>query len=226
MAGRLIEDPLLRDRSFVFRDRADAGKRLASFLKDSVRGGELLLAVPSGGVPVAYEISRALSLDLDLLVVRKLRIPGNPEAGFGAADPDGETVLNEGLLRRLGLGDGVIREQAERAMSAIRRRERVFRKNRPFPDLTGRTVIIVDDGLASGYTMRAAVGFARRRNVAGAVVAVPTGAERTVKAMLREAGLLFCLNVRSGLAFAVAEAYENWHDLTDGEVMRILGYME
>ncbi len=226
MAGRLIEDPSLRDRSPVFRDRTDAGQRLASFLKDSVKGGELVLAVPSGGVPVAYEISRTLSLDLDLLVVRKLQIPGNPEAGFGAADPDGETVLNEGLLGRLGLGEGVIREQAERAMSAIRRRERVFRKNRPFPDLAGRTVIIVDDGLASGYTMRAAVGFVRRRNAAGALVAVPTGAERTVKAMLREAGLLVCLNVRSGLAFAVAEAYENWHDLTDGEVMRILGYME
>lgn len=226
MKGKLIEDPSLRNSPLVFRDRTEAGARLALALGDAVQGGELVLAIPAGGVPVAVELAQSHSLTLDLLVVRKLPIPGNPEAGFGALDPDGAMVLNEELLERLRLNDMEMREQVDRTMAVIRHREELFRHGKPFPDIKGKTVLLVDDGLASGFTMRAAVRFVRRRGPAGIIVAVPTGAQRTVNTLLEEVDLLACLNIRAGYPFAVAEAYRNWYDVSDrevGEIMERLG---
>jgi predicted phosphoribosyltransferase len=186
------------------------------------RGDELVLAIPSGGVPVACEIAKAHSLSLDLLIARKVQIPGNTEAGFGAVDPDGTEIFNEPLLRQLRLSEREIREQVRSTVEVIRRRNEVFRHGRPLPELEGRSVILVDDGLASGYTMLASAGFVRRRRPRSVVVAVPTCFDRTARAVLYSTDFLACLNVRSGYSFAVAEAYEHWHDLSDEEVLRTM----
>jgi predicted phosphoribosyltransferase len=218
----LREDSALRDRVSVFEDRRDAGKLLAERLVMYKDADGIVFAVPSGGVPVAVEISSALNLRLELIIVRKLQIPHNPEAGFGAMAPDGGIILNEGLLERLGLSGEEIDTQAEKTRDTIERRNRIFRGGRPFPRVEDRTVIIVDDGLASGYTMLSAVRFLRKRAPKTVVAAVPTGSKRTVDALLPEVDELLCLNIRSGPLFAVADAYRNWHDLDDEEVLSLL----
>ncbi|MBZ0156900.1 MAG: phosphoribosyltransferase [Alphaproteobacteria bacterium] len=226
----LIEDSSLRDRVRVFADRTDAGKRLASLLagygvpsRDS--GGDsggIVFAIPAGGVPVAAEIASALRLSLELLITRKLQIPYNPEAGFGAVTPDGEVVFNEDLMRYLKLSGDDIRKAVERTMENIRQREQLFRQGRPYPEVRGKTVLVVDDGLASGFTMRAAVRFLRKSSPGRVVVAVPTGLESTLRRIMQDAAEVVCLNVRTGVPFAVAAAYRKWHDLTDADVLNLI----
>lgn len=219
---KLKEDPLLRDMVSVFEDRTDAGKRLAEYLVSYRDSHGIVLALPSGGVPVAAEIASALNLPLDLLIVRKLQIPDNPEAGFGAIGPDGEVLLNKELMKHLRLTDEQISIQIEKSRANIEKRNRIFRKEKPFPSLQDMVTIVVDDGLASGYTMLSAVRFLRKMSLKKLVAAVPTGSKKTVEAIVPEVDELFCLNVRSGPFFAVANAYRNWHDLTDEEVLSLL----
>ncbi|HEX8947993.1 MAG TPA: phosphoribosyltransferase family protein [Dissulfurispiraceae bacterium] len=212
----------MRDRIYVFADRYDAGRMLAGML-DSYRDTDsLVLAIPMGGVPVASEVAQALRLPMDLIITRKLQIPHNPEAGFGAIGPDGEIVLNTLLLEQLRLSDDEIRREIEKTGDVSRRQNHVFRKGRPFPSLQDKTVIVIDDGLASGYTMLAAVKFLKRASPLGIVVGVPTGFERTIGVILPEVDDLVCLNVRSGPSFAVAEAYRSWYDLTEEDVLALV----
>jgi predicted phosphoribosyltransferase len=220
--GRLIEDPDLRERRFVFEDRQDAGRCLAAFLEHYRGTNALLLAVPSGGVPVAAEAARILSLPLDLLIVRKLQIPFNPEAGFGAMSLGGDILLNDELVESLGLGKEAIAAAVNITKKVLDQRNRLFRGGRPLPACQGKKVIIIDDGLASGYTMRVAVQWVRSMEPERVIVAVPTGSVRTVEVMREEADEIICLNVRGGYRFAVAEAYRHWHDLSDDEVLRII----
>jgi predicted phosphoribosyltransferase len=182
-----------------------------------------LFAIPAGGVPVAAEIARRLALSLELIIVRKIQLPYTTEAGFGALDPAGEAIFNEDLLMRIHLSKEEIAAQMEKAAASMRVREERLRGGKPYPDLAGRPAIIADDGLASGYTMRAAARFLKRQGAGKIIVAVPTGSERTVLDLLPEVDELVCLNVRSGWSFAVAEAYENWYDLEEEEVLEILG---
>jgi len=182
----------------------------------------IVLGIPSGGVPVASEIADALHLTIDFIIVRKIQIPYNPEAGFGAVGPDGEVILNERLLGQMGLTDTEKNAQIKKTKEIIKRRNQLFRGERPPPLLKDKNVIVVDDGLASGYTMLAAVRYVKRKMPHEVIIAVPTGAERTVNFILPEADKLLCLNVRSGFHFAVAEAYRNWYDLTDEEVISIV----
>lgn len=218
----MIEEISLRDKLLVFEDRKEAGRLLAGKLAKYKGSDGIVLGIPSGGVPVAREIADALNLPLDLIIVRKMQIPYNPEAGFGAVGPDGEVILNERLLDQLGLTEEEIKQQAERTMDIITRRDQAFRKGKPFPYLNDRIVIIVDDGLASGYTMLAAVRFIKRKAPLKIIVAVPTASDRTVDFILPEIDELVCLNVRGGFSFAVADAYRNWYDLTDEEVVFIM----
>jgi putative phosphoribosyl transferase len=220
--GTLIEDPTLRDRQLVFTDRAEAGRLLAVKLNPYGDSDSLVLAIPAGGMPVAAEISRALGLPLDLVLVRKIQVPNNTEAGFGAMDADGDAILNEGLLKQLKLSQEEVREQTERTKKVLAHRGRLFREGRPFPSLEGKPAIIVDDGLASGYTMRAAIRYIRKRNPAKVVVAVPTGFRHAVNDLLPETDEMVCLNIRGGFRFAVANAYVNWSDVSDEEVLAIL----
>ncbi|MCX5892588.1 MAG: phosphoribosyltransferase family protein [Deltaproteobacteria bacterium] len=151
--GKLIEEPALRDRVQVFMDRSHAGRLLAERLL-AYRGQKVhLFAIPAGGVPVAAEIARRLALPLDLIIVRKIQLPYTTEAGFGALNPAGEAIFNEELLRRIHLSKEDITRQMEKAAATMRLREERLRQGQPYPQLAGEAVIVVDDGLASGYTM-------------------------------------------------------------------------
>ena len=216
--GKLIENRDMRDKIYVFEDRHDAGKLLSEMLMLYKGTDSFILAIPSGGVPVASEIAKKLDIPIDLLIVRKIQLPDNPEAGFGAAGPGGDVIFNESLLRQLFLTDKEIAVQVEKARESIRVRNEIFRKNRLYPSFKDRNVIIVDDGLASGYTMLAAIAFVKKEKPRKIIVAVPTALERTIRFTLLEVDELICLNVRTGYSFAVADAYRNWYDLTDEEV--------
>ena len=220
--GNLIEEISSRDKKYVFRDRSHAGRLLAQKLLGYKGSDSIILAIPSGGLPVACEIMQALSLPLDLIIVRKIQIPGNPEAGFGAMNPDGEVILNESLLNQIGLTEEEITTQIRKTEDVIKKRGHVFRGDKPFPSVENKNVVIVDDGLASGYTMLAAITFIKRRNPLKIIVAVPTASKKTVDSILPEVDELVCLNIRSGYPFAVANAYEYWYDLTDEEVLELL----
>jgi predicted phosphoribosyltransferase len=220
--SKIIEDTNLRNKAFIFENREDAGRRLSVFLSDYKDSNSLVLAIPAGGVSVGKEIRDTLSLPLDLLVVRKIQIPWNPEAGFGAVNLDGYVIFNDELLSHLELPEKVINSQIEKAKETLKKRNELFRKERVFPSLKDKTAILVDDGLASGYTMIAAIEFVKKRNPAKIVIAVPTGSHRTVRRVSSSADILYCLNIRESFPYAVAEAYRNWYDVSDEEVLRII----
>ncbi len=218
----VVQDFYLRDRGKVFRDRREAGGALAESLSDYASSDALVMAIPSGGVPVAVEISRMLQLSLDVIVVRKVQLPEDPEAGFGAVGPDGAVVLNEYLMEATRMSHVVKEEQIAKARRAVAFREHFFRSDQPYPDLDGKVVILVDDGLASGYTMLAAISFVRSKGARKVVVAVPTGSERAVELVQERADEVHCLNIRGGPIFAVADAYKNWYDVSEEEALAIL----
>jgi putative phosphoribosyl transferase len=159
---------------------------------------------------------------LDIIIARKLQIPFNPEAGFGAMGPDGEVIVNEELLSQLRLTEEAVKAQIKKTEEVIRKRDHLFRAGKPFPSCKDRSVIVVDDGLASGYTMLAALKYIRKKIPSRLIAAVPTGTARTIKKILTETDEVICLNARSGFSFAVADAYRNWYDLTDEDVLTIL----
>ncbi|ODS34006.1 MAG: hypothetical protein SCARUB_00877 [Candidatus Scalindua rubra] len=219
---RLIENTSLKNKLYVFKDRKAAGILLAQRLLGYKDTDGIVLGIPSGGVPVAAEIAKALMLPLDLIIVRKVQIPYNTEAGFGAVSPDNKILLNEDFLKNLNLSEKEVEQQIQRTTKIIKTRNILFRKGVVFPSIKNKVVIIVDDGLASGYTMLSAIDFVRRHESQKIVVAVPTGLEKTVYYILSQVEELVCLNVRSGFIFAVADAYENWHDIEDNEVISII----
>jgi len=222
MSATIIEDPLLRNRTGVYKDREDAGAHLASFLEEYRDKNAIVLAIPSGGVPVGLAVSSRLGLPFDLLIARKIPIPGSPEAGFGALSLEGEMVLNPALVRMLGLSAGEIEELARPVREELARRNEAFRGGRPWPEIRGESAIVVDDGLASGYTMIAALQNVRKREPKMIAVAVPTASASTVKLLSPEVEVIVCPNIRSGYSFAVADAYMSWRDLTEDEVVRML----
>ncbi len=221
MVGKLIEDSNYRNKIHVFRDRLHAGKLLAEKLTFDIKN-TMLLAIPSGGVPIGHTMSNTMGIDFDLILVRKLQIPWNTEAGFGAISWDGEIVLNESLIFHLGLTEDVIKKVIQETLNNIELRNRQFRDNEPFPNLDGKKVILVDDGLASGYTMLAAIKSVRKRNPKKIIVAIPTAPSSSIDSLINTVEEIVCLNIRSCGFFAVADAYVDWYDLTDEEVMGFL----
>jgi predicted phosphoribosyltransferase len=219
----LRENTSLRDRKRVFRDRSDAGRQLMFSLHQYADSAALVLAIPAGGVPVGLEISAGLNLILDVVVVRKVQIPGEPEAGMGSVAPDGTLALNEDLVRALGLESSEVEAQTEKARRNVAAREQMFRSGRELRIPRNEAVILVDDGLASGYTMLAAIRYVRRRGARKVVVAVPTASMRALSLLDSEADEIHCANVRAGISFAVADAYLEWRDLTEEEALAALG---
>jgi len=225
--GRVTQLPELAERERFFRDRFDAGRVLAEMLDEEYCGsGGIVLGIPSGGVPVALEIARRVGLDFDVIVSRKIPYPGETEAGFGAISAEGDVIVDEQVRRLLRLSP----EELERIIRPVRqevlRREGLYRKGRPEPNLTGRPVIIADDGLATGYTALACLAQARRKKPSRLVLAVPTASRRSLEKIAGAADEIYCANVRSGRWFAVASAYQNWRDLTTEEVLAMLGRRE
>jgi len=182
----------------------------------------IVLAIPSGGVPVGYCLSKRLEAPLEIILVRKIPIPGNPEAGFGAVALDGTIVLNTILVQELGLTKKMINLLAEDRLKEIRIRAEKFNAGRPPPDLTGKEIILVDDGLASGYTMLAAINSVKKQNPKHVTVAVPTAHDEALKLVSPHVDEVYCLNIRTGPFYAVADAYKRWYDLDDGEVRKYL----
>jgi putative phosphoribosyl transferase len=227
MTAKITEDPTYRECTFVFQDRRHAGKLLAQKLrKYAIEDKVILLALPAGGVPVGIAVAKELGISLDVMVVRKVQIPWNTEAGFGAVTMDDETVLNEPLVAQLGLTREVVEESILKTRRIVQERLRKFRGNKPMPDLKGKIVILVDDGLASGFTMLAAARSAKKRAPEKVIVAVPTGSLGAIELLSSEVDEIMCLNMRTGPVFAVADAYRNWYDLTDEEVIRSLKALE
>jgi predicted phosphoribosyltransferase len=205
-----------------FRDRSEAGRLLAAKLTAyAKRPDVLVLALPRGGVPVAYEVARALGAPLDVFIVRKLGVPGHEELAMGAVATGGVRVLNQQVVRALHIPDYVIDAVSVWEEQELARRDRVYRGDRPFPDLRGRTVILVDDGLATGATMQAAVKALRQQQPARIVVAVPTASRETCDEMWAEADEVICA-ITPEPFYAVGFWYEDFSQTTDEEVRELL----
>ena len=218
----IVENPELRDKINVFNDRFHAGKMLAKYLKEyKERRDVIILAIPAGGVPVAVEISKNLKVQLDFVITRKLHIPWNKEAGFGAVSWDKTVILNRSLVDSLGLSNEDIRYCVREEKKLIYSRLQKFRENVPFPDLEGKTVIVVDDGLASGFSMLVTVKTLRKK-ARFVVLAVPTAPVSAINLLKPYVNQIVCLNIRSGSYFAVAQAYKEWYDLNDEEVIHLI----
>lgn len=202
----------------LFRSRTDAGRRLAERLLDYEGQDIVALAIPRGGVPVGFEVAKRLNARLDVIIPRKIPIPWNPEAGFGAITADGTIVLNQRMVEGLGLTDEEIRKMADEVLEEIKRRTSEYRGDRPPPDVEGKTVILVDDGLASGYTMLAAIESVRKHRPARVIVAVPVASSGAARLVGPRVDKLIALITSERLPFAVAEFYREWRDLTDEEV--------
>ncbi len=205
-----------------FRDRVEAGRYLAEKLKDYAhRPDVLVLALPRGGVPVAYEVARALHAPLDVFLVRKLGVPGHEELAMGAIATGGVRVLNEELVDSLRIPDQVIEDVTAKELAELKRREQVYRDGRSAPQIRGRTVILVDDGLATGSTMRAATIALQQQNPAHVVVAVPVAVAETCDAFRAFVDEIICA-VTPEPFYAVGLWYRDFSQTTDEEVRELL----
>ncbi len=220
----IIQNQELRNRTGVFEDRFDAGRKLGRILEPFYKNAEntILLSIPRGGVPVAVKMCEILNCIMDLVIVRKIQIPGNTEAGFGAMSQEGDLFLNEPLMDRLNLNEDQVKRQSDKVVRELKERDQSLRGGRPFPELEGKTVILVDDGLASGFTMKVSIYMAVKRKAGKIVVAVPTAPLRTIDSLAGSVDEIYCPNIREGLSFAVAAAYRNWRDLSESETQALL----
>jgi len=207
----------------MFQDRHDAGQALAIQLrKYADRSDTLVLALPRGGVPVGYEVAQALKAPLDVFMVRKLGVPGHEELAFGAIASGGARVLNDRVIRGLGLSQTAIDEVTAEETRELSRRERVYRDDQPLPSIRDKIVILVDDGLATGSTMRAAVKALRGLGPERIVVAVPVGAPETCSDLASEADEVVCATQPERFQ-AVGQWYSDFSQTTDEEVRILLG---
>jgi predicted phosphoribosyltransferase len=204
-----------------FRDREDAGRQLAERIVELRYEDPIVLALPRGGVPVGYEISCSLEAPLDVFISRKLGAPGRPELGIGAVAQGGVRVLSARTVKALDIPREYIERVAERETTEIERRLRLLRGDRPEPEVQGRTVILVDDGLATGVTAWAAIRALTERDPRRLVLAVPVCAEQTTEAISSEVDELVCLETPSDL-LAISLWYRNFEQVSDEEVIELL----
>jgi predicted phosphoribosyltransferase len=206
----------------VFRDRAEAGAQLATRLADYAnRSDVIVLALPRGGVPVAFEVACVLHVPLDVFLVRKLGVPGHEELAMGAVASGGVRVLNHEVVEALHISHQAIESVSKEELRELERRERAYRGSRPPPDLRGRTVILVDDGLATGSSMRAAVAAVRQQDPQRVVVAVPTAAQETCEDFRREVDEMVCLTTPEPF-YAVGLWYQDFSQTSDEQVSELL----
>ena len=205
-----------------FQDRRDAGRHLAQELLHYVnRSDAIVLALPRGGVPVAYEVALALNVPLDIFIVRKLGLPGQEELAIGAIASGGIRVLNEDIIHMLHIPDGVIENVAKRELQELQRRERRYRGDNPPPEVQDHTIILIDDGLATGASMRAAVAGLRAQHPARIVVAVPVAAPETCEAFEKEVDEIVCAMTPEPFV-GVGWWYEDFAQTTDEGVRLFL----
>jgi predicted phosphoribosyltransferase len=206
----------------LFEDRTEAGRVLAGLLTGYAnRPDVLVLALPRGGVPVAAEVARVLHVPMDVVVVRKLGVPGHEELAMGAIASGGARVTNHEVVQGLRIPPSVLEAAAATQLGELERRERLYRGDRPFPDVRGQIVILVDDGLATGSTMRAAIAALREQGPARIVVAVPTAPRLTCAEMRVEADACICASIPDWF-YAVGQSYVDFPQVGDEEVRLIL----
>jgi putative phosphoribosyl transferase len=205
-----------------FLDRADAGRRLATALRHHARTGNLLvLALPRGGVPVAYEVARALQAPLDLMLVRKLGVPGQEELAMGAIASGGVRVISEDVVRAFDIPEREIAAVAANEQHELDRRERAYRVTRSLTDVRGKTIILVDDGLATGSTMRAAIAALRAQQIEKLIVAVPVAASESCAELRGEVDEMVCVHTADPF-LSVGHAYRDFSQMSDEEVRELL----
>ena len=206
----------------MFRDRRDAGRQVAELLEGHDIEPDVVLAVPRGGLPVGRAVADALGVPLDVVVARKLPAPGNPELAVGAVAADGTVWLNDGYVADLGVDESYVEQATEREREAAARKLARYRGDRPAPDLAGKVVAVVDDGLATGATVRACVRQVRDAGAARVVVAVPVGPPDTLERLREEADEVVCVETPPHFG-AVGQFYESFPQVSDEEAM---GYLE
>lgn len=213
---------LFARKQALFENRYDAGRKLAAELGRYQGQPVVVLAIPNGGVPVGLEVALMLKVELDLVITRKIPLPLNPEAGFGAVADDGTVTLNEEVVASVGLSQHQINYQVNRVRTEIRQRSLLYRRDKPPAVLTDKTVIVTDDGLASGFTMIATVESLRRRRAGEIVVAVPVASVAALERVEKLADRVVTLAKGTMPKFAVADFYRYWYDLSDDEVIQCL----
>ncbi len=205
----------------LFRDRIDAGKQLATALKNLITENALVLAIPRGGVVTGYQIAQEFDIQLDIVIPRKIGAPDNPELAIGAVAEDGAVILNDQLVKELQVSEDYIKEEAKRQKQEIKRRLQLYRGNAPYPIIENREVILVDDGIATGYTMKAALASIRKKGAKAVVVAIPVGPPSTINDLKKQADDVVCLHTPE-FFFAIGEFYDDFTQTTDEQVKRIL----
>jgi putative phosphoribosyl transferase len=208
----------------LFEDRLDAGEKLANQMLQLKLGlkDPLVIGIPRGGIPVGYSVAQAFSADLDFIVLRKLPIPDNPEAGFGAVTLGKVAIFNRQILARLDLSQAEISSIIDDVYDEVLRRDNVFRRGRPAPNLKDRTVIVTDDGLASGYTMLAAVNYVGKQGAKKIIVAIPVAHENAYALIQKNVDNIIAYHISTKPVFAVASFYRRFPDLSDKEVINYL----
>ncbi|KTB48716.1 putative phosphoribosyltransferase [Dehalogenimonas alkenigignens] len=210
------------NRDPIFENRFDAGRQLAEKLSAYKNEATIVLAIPNGGLPIGLQVALALGAELDVVISRKIPIPLRPEGGFGAVADDGTTILNHDLVRDLKLTPSQINYQVAGVRNEIQKRSIFYRGTRPLSVVTGKTVIIVDDGLASGYTMMAAVESVRRRRPARIIVAVPVASELAVRKVEKVADRIVTVETALVPKFYVSYYYRFWNTVSDDEGLKCL----
>ena len=204
-----------------FSNRIDAGKRLADALKPIAFQEGVVLAIPRGGVVVGYEVAEALNLCMDVIIPRKIGAPNNPELAVGAVTEDGTVFLDDQLINYLGITQEYIKKESERQRLEIFRRMKLYRQDQPYPSLKNRDVIVVDDGIATGLTMKAALASVKKRGANCLTVAIPVGPSSTIKSLKQLANRVVCLFTPESFS-AIGEFYRDFNQTSDEEVIEML----
>lgn len=219
--AEIIENPGLRNRKGVFADRVDAGHELARLLQNRVGSNAMVLAIPAGGVPVARVIADDCHLPLGLAVAKKMLLPWNTECGFGAVAFDGSEWINDEMVLQFQLTGQQIERSRDQARTKVQHRLEKFCNGR-YPQIQGREVILVDDGLASGATLYATIAAINKLQPARLIIAVPTASENSARRIAPLCDLLVCANIRSSYPYAVAAAFRHWDDVDESELPALL----
>lgn len=215
----LIENPDLRNKLGVFINRSDAGTQLSIYLDDA--DIDLALTIPNGGVPVLEALLEKLTIsEFNLLIIRKIPLHSTKESGFGAITPDGKIMLNDNLVTQLNYNDNIIDKQIVLAKKELQKKLEQYQLGKI--EATGKNVVVIDDGIASGYSMRAGIHWLRHQGAEKIIIAVPTAPLRSIQPILPLVDQLICLNIREGPYFAVADAYQHWYDVSTDETKQIL----
>jgi len=211
----------LEGHRLLFKNRVEAGRRLGAELAELKGSDVVVLGIPRGGVVVANEVARALGSPLDIVVTRKIGAPGEPEFALGAVTQEGEVVMDRDAAESLGASPEYLDDEARRKQNEVRERMQAFRRDRPYPHLEGKTVVIVDDGIATGNSIEAAIISVKRRNPKDIIIAVPVAPPDAVERLSREGAKVVCLE-KPWLFMAIGEFYQDFGQVDDSEVRRIL----